>query len=389
MDAEGFQVAKISKALGRLGHTLSIVTYEDEGNISRSSDCSIIMPKQADVHHIKSLERLFPKFNFFQRVLKRAIPFIGYPSLDFLWLLPAFRKCKALLTARHYDLIYSRGHPPVSNVLGLKVKQHAMLPWIAHFSDPWLHNPLNPLQGMKQRLCARYNDAIHLHADLLYYTSMETVDYLQAKGANLPLEKLRILLHGYDPEEYTNIVRDTNRRREVLMVYTGMFYRKRSPEYFIRALEAVHAARNLKNQFKVTFVGPIGPEIVDRCKALLEEHIVSFAGVQGRSETNTICNDADVLLLIDSTEEDARIFFPSKLIDYLPYQKPILALSNKTSVSTRILASLGIQTVDPNDVPMIMQRICDALDGRLFNALDTNIYNQRIHATPYTNNQIV
>jgi len=385
MQAQGFQVAKIAKALGRLNHSITIITWDDGHQRRIEGDCSVIMPKNAKLHYVKNLGQLLPQSFLVQLIVNRSLRLIGYPN-EFMWLWPAIRKSRELLKSEKYDLIYSRGNPPVSNVLGLMAKKQSHLPWIAHFSDPWLHNPLNPMVGRMRKICTRYNDQIHKCADLIYYTCVETVDFLQSRVTDFPIRKVRILPQGYDPDEYASNDNCGKHGGELAFVYTGMFYRKRSPEYFIRALEVLDSTRTLTGRLKVVFVGPVDPKIVERCNTFVKNGVIQFAGVRSRQATHEYCMKADVLLLIDSTEEDATIFSPSKLIDYLPYKKYILALTQKQSAAARILRTVGMESVEPADTASIARAVDNILNRKVECVTAVVEYEQQIK--PYAIDQI-
>jgi glycosyltransferase involved in cell wall biosynthesis len=77
---------------------------------------------------------------------------------------------------------------------------------------------------------------------------------------------------------------------------------------------------------------------------------VSFAGSARRAA------GADVLLVIDAPS-DENLFLPSKLVDYLPMQKPILGLTPPRGASADLLRSLGYPIVPPDDEASIAQAV--------------------------------
>jgi hypothetical protein len=70
---------------------------------------------------------------------------------------------------------------------------------------------------------------------------------------------------------------------------------------------------------------------------------------------------ADVLLLIDAPSQSVSQFLPSKLVDYLPFKKPILGLTPVEGASADLLRRLQCPIVHPDDVPGIVAALTDLL----------------------------
>jgi glycosyltransferase involved in cell wall biosynthesis len=74
------------------------------------------------------------------------------------------------------------------------------------------------------------------------------------------------------------------------------------------------------------------------------------------------------LLLIDAPADES-LFLPSKLIDYLPAAKPILALTPQRGASADVVRALGYPVIAPDDETGIAAAIEQLLtakhDGRL------------------------
>jgi hypothetical protein len=67
--------------------------------------------------------------------------------------------------------------------------------------------------------------------------------------------------------------------------------------------------------------------------------------------------DADVLLVIDAPSDGPSPFLPSKLVDYLPLQKPIFGITPHDGATARLLRRLGCSTAAPEDVDGIARAI--------------------------------
>ena len=111
------------------------------------------------------------------------------------------------------------------------------------------------------------------------------------------------------------------------LVHTGRFYDGiRTPEPLLRALAVLAKRRPLARELRVTFVGPLVPAHRRLADDLALTDVVEFTGRVPFAESAARAAAADVLLVIDAPADDS-LFLPSKLIDYLPLGRPILALT--------------------------------------------------------------
>ena len=60
-----------------------------------------------------------------------------------------------------------------------------------------------------------------------------------------------------------------------------------------------------------------------------------------------------MLLVIDAPSHGPSAFLPSKLIDYLPFRRPIFGLTPEPGASARLLRRLGCPIAPPEDVSAI------------------------------------
>src|ERR1051325_6091651 len=59
------------------------------------------------------------------------------------WKRPVVKTIERFLTTQQFqpDVLVTFAFPLVDNVIGLELKRRLKLPWLAHFSDPWVDSP--------------------------------------------------------------------------------------------------------------------------------------------------------------------------------------------------------------------------------------------------------
>lgn len=266
------------------------------------------------------------------------------------------------------DVLVTFGQPMSDHLAGLHLKRRLGIPWVAHFSDPWSDNPyLLPIPFSRARL-RRMERAVIAAADRVLFTSQETVDLVMAKYPDVWRAKAAVLPHAYDPLVY-GIPPARAEGAPLLLRYLGNFYRQRNPLRFAEALAGLLRSRpEVLDNVRVELIGRwVGHANWSPAALELPERLLSLHPPVGYRESLRLMREADALLLIDAPF-DHNVFFPSKLVDYLGAQRPIIALTPQ-GTSADIVAAAGGQVILPTTVQSIADGLADAIkrlrEGRL------------------------
>ncbi|MBV9925925.1 MAG: glycosyltransferase [Acidobacteria bacterium] len=246
------------------------------------------------------------------------------------------------------DALVTFAQPFTDHLVGLELKRHYGLPWVAHFSDPWVDNPFSNYDRRTRGLNLALERAVVEAADRTVFTSRETVEMVFAKYPEALRQRARVLPQCFDPSLY-GAAPDDRAGDEIVIRYVGNFYGTRSPEPLVRALSAVLAenARALDGvRFEV--IGRHDPELVSRAGGdQLPEGLFNLRPAVSYRESLLLMAAADGLLVIDAPAE-VSVFLPSKLIDYLGAGRPILGLT-PPGAAADLIGRLGGHVAHPSD----------------------------------------
>jgi glycosyltransferase involved in cell wall biosynthesis len=298
---------------------------------------------------------------FFFRALWRVVPPVKLlPDEKWVWIRAASKAALGLARTRRFDALVSFGQPWSDHLIGERVHRATGLPWIAHFSDPWVDSPYLHGSGWQQKIWQRMEADVIRQANVLIFTNSQTADRVMNKYPAEWRRKAHVIPHGYDPaDSMPHASSDVGARLEI--VHTGRFYEGiRTPEPLLRALASLAARRALAKELHVALVGTPVPAHQRLAASLGLGEIVEFAGRVPFAESAQRAAQADVLMVIDAPAEES-LFLPSKLVDYLPLEKPILALTPERGASADLIRRLGYPVVPPDNVPAIES----AIDGLL------------------------
>jgi glycosyltransferase involved in cell wall biosynthesis len=290
------------------------------------------------------------------RALWRMVPPLKLlPDEKWVWIGAAARAAQRLATERRFDVLVSFAQPFSDHLVGLRVRRATGLPWVAHFSDPWADSPYLRGNRWQRRLWKRLEADVVRGADALVFVNAQTAERVMQKYPDEWRRKAHVIPHGFDRSE--PVAAPAARDERLTVVHTGRFYDGiRTPESLLRALAVLAARRPLARELRIVFVGTPVSSHRRLTTALGLDQVVEFTGRLPFAESARWAAAADVLLLIDAPA-DENLFLPSKLIDYLPAGKPILALTPSRGASADVIRALGYPIVPPDNQPAIAEAI--------------------------------
>jgi glycosyltransferase involved in cell wall biosynthesis len=273
------------------------------------------------------------------------------------WKDAALRAVETYARANSYapDAIVTFSQPTTDHLVGLELKKRFRVPWIAHFSDPWVENPFYSTDAPTRDFNLAAERAVCESADRLVFTSAETVELVMSKHPHDWREKARVLPQCFDPQLYpARVAHDEDQSRDdddsrIVVRHVGNFYGARTPAPLLRALAAL-AERDEMLLRGVAFelIGVTDPSLVAREGAeSLPAGLVKTTPPVGYRESLRLMSEADGLLIIDAPA-DVSVFLPSKLIDYLGAARPVFGFTPRGAART-LIERLGGWTVDPSD----------------------------------------
>lgn len=312
------------------------------------------IPETLSIIRIGGYEHIFNRC-LISKTLYRILGFSSFlPEIEFLWIPAAIRAGRQLWKRNDFDIIHSWACCHASNVVGLALKKLTGLPWVAHFSDPWIDNPFYSPNFLKKYLIRRLEKAVIQNADLVVFTTQLTIDVVMKKYPESWSQKVVAIPHGYDADFIDIALCKRSLSNKIRFVYTGAFYGERNPEAILQALYLLRQRQSAAfSNIEVIFVGQADQKYVGMSNLLNLSSCVNFTGQVSFSESLEYAAGADVLLVIDAPNKSGSMFLPSKLVDYLMFNKPIFGITPEIGASADLLRELDCPIADPLNIASI------------------------------------
>ena len=248
------------------------------------------------------------------------------------------------------------GSPMSDHLIGAQLKRNYKLPWLAHFSDPWVDNPFKNYGWLSEKANLKLERQVVEAADRLLFTSEETIDLVMSKYSNELRRKCRLLTHSYEADKYKL---DQKPETGITIRFLGDLYGPRTPRPLFSALIAIsNEDPKLLENVRFEFVGSMCElEVWEMGLRELPENLVVLRDTVPNSASLDLMTSADGLLVIDAPATTSP-FLPSKLIDYMGAGRPVLGITPPGTAS-RLIADLGGWIGNPSQPAEVKKAVED------------------------------
>jgi glycosyltransferase involved in cell wall biosynthesis len=284
------------------------------------------------------------------------------PDPSRLWVGRAVRAAQNLVANDKFSALISFSNPWSDHLVGLQLHRDSGLPWLAHFSDPWVDSAYFKGGDWQREMSRKMEEEVIREADAVVFITPQTAELVMRKYPAAWRGKVHVIPHGYDTGVLPLLEGPAQTRPCLRVVYTGSFYRgRRTPEALLQALQLLSQTSPLPGRIEIVLVG----RQVKAYRRIAEElgvaGVVKFLDALPYLESLRMAAQADVLLVIDAPSDTESVFLPSKLVDYMMLKKPILGLTPLSGASADLLRRLECPVVAPDDVPAIAGTVSELI----------------------------
>jgi len=257
-------------------------------------------------------------------------------------------------------------YPPLAvHTTALALKRRYPVRWIADFRDP-LRNSFRPKHWAAQWADRYFEETIVRTADAILVNTDAALKELRERHPQYR-NKIVLLSNGYDPEEDVHPLPPIPRETR-LLVHIGTMYRGRHPNLLLDSLDRL-AARGMVAPARLkVFLSHINEDLanLDVFKRLVKQGLIEYGNEEiPRANALRMIQEADFLLLLDTTPGKQSHFVPAKVFDYVRAGRPMLVFTTPGSPTDAIVRKSGIphRTIFQSDPPeRVDQMVCEFMN---------------------------
>lgn len=266
--------------------------------------------------------------------IRRLLPDLSWlPGYEWWsWGKECLKAASNRLRNEKYDYIHTVSFPCASHWVGLQLKKKYGIPWIAQFYDPWADNPYRPFRTkFFKKIDFTMERKVVENADIIIHDNKTIADIWRERYGKENSHKI-VVLPLTVPLPQVPAIEHKERNKKLTISHIGNFMLNRTSESFICAVSRlVKQYPNFKSELQINYVGGVTEKEKELIIANQLQDIFNLVGTVPPNECDEYYQTSDIFLAIDGVN-NVNLFFPSKILKYFYFQRPIIGITPQGSV---------------------------------------------------------
>jgi glycosyltransferase involved in cell wall biosynthesis len=295
---------------------------------------------------------------------------IHIPDMRADWVRTAIPAGRKLIKEWKPDIIFASAPPNTGLIVASRLARAHNVPWIADFRDLWVDNPYYSEPGWRKPI-----DAILERRILRGAAGLVTVSPIWAQQLRRRHGKdVTVAYNGYAEEDFPPIAQQTDPSASLTIRYMGSIYRGfRDPSALFSAIALL--PDHLRTRINVEFFSDATDAVLGAAAAHGVESAVTVKPRVPYRHALALQMEADVLLLLQSSDPRDEGNLPAKLFEYLYARRPILFIGYERGIAARLVIqrSAGLVSNSPVNIRDQLHRWFDDKRAGRLDRLDPSV----------------
>ena len=263
----------------------------------------------------------------------------------------------------NFDYIHTFSIPYASHLLGRDLKNKYKKPWVAQFFEPWYDNSYFCIKKnfVYRNAIKRWELQVAQKADIIIHNSDTMYQLWVEKYGKIVENKMFVQNMPFDPQLHKQVYANTTGK--FVISHIGNLVGLRSCIPFVKAVSNLFVKKpKLREKLCINLVGRIQDSDLLFIK---KENLLDVFNVVSsipESECNQYYQMTDLFLVIEGAKQGG-LFYPSKIIKYFYYQRPILGLTTEGSVLYKELTRTYNHCFENNEIDSISLFLENAIEN--------------------------
>lgn len=267
------------------------------------------------------------KQSFVEKIMLWIRGNIFIPDARVFWVKPSVKYLKKYIQENNIETIITTGPPHSLHLIGLDLKKHLNINWIADFRDPW-----TTIGYHKELKLSKWASAKHKALEKEVLTTCDTIlvtsPTTKSEFERITNQLIEVITNGYDVEKIEKKPLDD----AFTLAHIGSFLSERNPQILWESLsELIDENEAFATYFKLKLIGAVSKEVIQSISDFNLDSFVQNLGYVSHEEAIIHQRSSQVLLLIEIDSDDTKCIIPGKLFEYMVSERPILAIGPKNS----------------------------------------------------------
>lgn len=320
----------------------SFITFKFLDALSKEINLTLVKPE---------IEKKNINFKFSQNIKIKEINVRIPPLINFLLNLkrlplrpdrfllyyPMFKNTLSKINIPKFDFVMTRSQFHSVHLLGLFLKKKYNIQWLASFSDPWYDNPVQKKVPFFDNVSFFLQKKVFEKTDLNMFPLEELMTHFNNQ-IKKDIKKNSLIV----PHSIKKIKFGDNKRSNTIRFFGKIYAGRKIKNALIALTNIIELYKNIDVEFFVD------NDFFISQKPLIEEFKkIKFIRYLNYEDYLKKLNQSLVLLLIDLDEDYGKLFFQSKMVDYIQSLRPILHIGKSETYNKKlVLESNGMSCLN-------------------------------------------
>jgi len=304
-------------------------------------------------------------YRYVFRLIRFVIPDLCYlPDYQYLsWGRKVRKAIRKKIAIEKPDYIHSFSFACSCHLVAYKLHKEFGIPWIATFFDSWSDYPARKFKTkFFRRIDQKLERMVAENATVIVHDNEGIAKLWAERYGEETAKKIVVIPLNVNFSNIKKNVSNSNNKQQLNLSHIGSFYPQRDASAFIDAIYRFTITYpQLRNRIRVNFVGKSLDKDRKRITDLGMTDLFNITGQISAEECKHYYDLSDVFFATAGMEFE-KISFPSKILKYFFYEKPILGLTPHGTVLETELKNAGHRCYEPNDVEGIVSYIYNAIN---------------------------
>jgi hypothetical protein len=261
---------------------------------------------------------------------------VHIPDMRSDWIKTGLPAGKRLIKQWKPDIIFASAPPHSGLIIASRLARSFDIAWVADFRDLWVDNPYYSEPVWRKQV-----DTVLERHTLKHAAGLVTVSPLWAEKLSRRHRKsVEVVYNGYAEQDFPPLKPQVPGGEILTIRYMGSIYPGfRDPSPLFAAIGLL--ADELRHALKVEFFCDSGKVVLNAAAAHRVSDAVSVHDLVPYRRALELQTEADVLLLLQSSNERDEGNLPAKLFEYLYARRPILLIGYERGVAAQLVGVRG------------------------------------------------
>jgi glycosyltransferase involved in cell wall biosynthesis len=261
------------------------------------------------------------------------------------WIKTAIPAGRQLIKEWKPQIIFASAPPNTGLVVASRLARAHGIPWVADFRDLWTDNPYYSEPSWRKRIDGILERRVLRRAAGLVTVSPIWGDQLRRRHGKDAI----VVYNGYAEEDFPPFAPRADPKGILTIRYMGSIYRGfRDPSALFSAIALL--PDQLRGRVKVEFFSDAGDAVLDAAAAHRVGSAVDAKPRVPYRRALALQMEADVLLLLQSSDQRDEGNLPAKLFEYLYARRPILLIGYERGIAARLVIERGAGLVSNSPI---------------------------------------